>query len=111
MAPWLPASARRDDDAFASTPPAPPSRAVVVVSVLKGLVGNDEATVREFLADFLSAACAQAAEILACCAAEDHRGVGSVAHKLKAASRSVGALAVGDLCAELGNASRAGSAA
>jgi len=67
--------------------------------------------VREFLADFLSAARAQAAEILACCAAEDHRGVGSVAHKLKAASRSVGALAVGDLCAELGNASRAGSAA
>lgn len=110
MAPWLPASARRDDDAFASTPPAPPTRAVVVdVSVLKGLADDDEAIVREFLADFLSAARAQAAEIVACCAAEDHRGVGSVAHKLKASSRSVGALALGDLCAELENASRAGS--
>ncbi len=112
MARWLPAVAATGNLAIASAPPsAAPAGDVVDVSVLKGLVGGDDATVREFLAEFLSAARAQAAEILACCAAEDHRRVGSVAHKLKASSRSVGALALGDLCAELENASRAGSRA
>ncbi|MGZ8260007.1 MAG: MHYT domain-containing protein, partial [Caldimonas sp.] len=113
MARWLPAAGARDAVAIAAAPaPAAASRADIVdVSVLKSLVGDDDATVREFLAQFLSVARAQAAEILACCAAEDHRGIGPVAHKLKASSRSVGALALGDLCAELENASRAGSRA
>jgi CheY-like chemotaxis protein/HPt (histidine-containing phosphotransfer) domain-containing protein len=81
------------------------------VSVLKSLVGDDMGTVREFLSDFLHAARSQAAEIIESCEAEDNRRVGAVAHKLKASSRSVGALALGDLCAELGNASRTGSRA
>jgi two-component system sensor histidine kinase/response regulator len=109
MARWLPAAGPPDAVAIAPSPATAPRADIVDVSVLKSLVGDDDATVREFLAEFLSAARAQAAEILACCAAEDHRGLGSVAHKLKASSRSVGALALGDLCAELENASRAGS--
>jgi CheY-like chemotaxis protein/HPt (histidine-containing phosphotransfer) domain-containing protein/two-component sensor histidine kinase len=84
---------------------------VVDVSVLKSLVGDDVDTVREFLAEFLHSARTQAAEIIASCEAHDTDGVGAVAHKLKASSRSVGAVALGDLCAELENASRAGSQA
>ncbi|HEX7439611.1 MAG TPA: ATP-binding protein [Caldimonas sp.] len=83
----------------------------VDVSVLKRLVGDDADTVREFLAEFLQIARAQAAELIASCEAEDNRCVGMVAHKLKASSRSIGALTLGDLCAELENTSRAGGKA
>ena len=84
------------------------SGVAVDVSVLKSLVGDDAGTVHEFLAEYLNTARAQAAEIVAGCDAECNSRVGAVAHKLKASSRAVGALALGDLCAELENASRAG---
>jgi two-component system, sensor histidine kinase and response regulator len=38
--------------------------------------------------------------------AEDFARLGSIAHELKSSSRSVGALNLGDLCAELENACR-----
>lgn len=57
----------------------------------------------------LASARMQAAEILASCAASDGDRVGFIAHKLKSSSRSVGALALGDLCADLENAGHAGS--
>ncbi|HEY4956510.1 MAG TPA: ATP-binding protein [Caldimonas sp.] len=107
---WLPhPDAAPTASALPAPAPAAATRRAVDVSILKELVGDDDATVREFLSDFLNAARAQAAEICAACDAEDNLRVGSVAHKLKASSRSVGALALGDLCAELENASRAGS--
>ena len=86
----------------------PAASAAVDISVLKSLVGDDMDTVREFLAEFLHSARTQAAEIIASCEAHDTDAVGAVAHKLKASSRSVGALALGDLCAELEDAGRAG---
>ena len=64
---------------------------------------------RGFLSELLATARAQAAKILASCATSDNARVGFVAHKLKSSSRSVGALALGDLCADLENASHAGS--
>lgn len=39
------------------------------------------------------------------------REAGAIAHKLKSSSRSVGAIALGDLCAELENAGKAGGLA
>ena len=42
-------------------------------------------------------------------AADDVRQIGSIAHKLKSSSRAVGAVTLGDLCAELENACRTGS--
>ena len=110
---WLPHAAR----GAAPVPPLPKADAEradgspVDVSVLESLVGDDAGTVREFLAEYLNSARAQAAEIVAGCDAEDNSRVGAVAHRLKASSRSVGALALGDLCAELENASHAGSCA
>jgi two-component system sensor histidine kinase/response regulator len=88
--------------------PSGAASAAIDVSVLKSLVGDDMDTVREFLAEFLHSARSQAAEIIASCEANDTDSVGAIAHKLKASSRSVGALALGDLCAELEDASRAG---
>ena len=49
-----------------------PAAVVVDVEVLKSLVGDDMATVREFLAEFLVAARGQAAEIVDACEAEDN---------------------------------------
>ncbi len=83
--------------------------AAIDVGVLKSLVGDDAEIVREFLADYLASARRSATELRAAQAADDIRVIGAIAHKLKSSSRSVGALAFGDLCAELENASRTGT--
>ena len=113
---WMPVTGAAAAVMVAAAAAAPaerarPGRLPVDVSVLKSLVGDDMATVCDFLSQFLDSARAQAAEISASCDREDNRRVGAVAHKLKASSRSVGALALGDLCAELENVSVAGSKA
>ncbi|MEO8523967.1 MAG: ATP-binding protein [Caldimonas sp.] len=106
---WLPWAARHEPPVPAFPPTnAAGSSSVVDVSVLKSLVGDDEDTVREFLSEFLRSARSHVSEILAACDAGDVALVGSVAHKLKGSSRSVGAIALGDLCAELENFSRSG---
>ncbi|MEO8525533.1 MAG: ATP-binding protein, partial [Caldimonas sp.] len=81
----------------------------VDVAVLESLVGNDPATVSELLADYRQAAEQLGAEMRAAHAVDDVRQIGSIAHKLKSSSRAVGAIALGDLCAELENACRTGS--
>ncbi|MDP2306448.1 MAG: PAS domain S-box protein [Pseudomonadota bacterium] len=102
---WLPS---------ASGPGAsPPERADVVaptvrhpvdVDVLRALVGGDEATVRDLLSEYLVAARLSDAELQLGLAADDVRSVASTAHKLKSASRSVGAIPLADACVALENA-------
>jgi len=82
----------------------------VDVNVLKKLVGDDEAMIREFLHDFRLSAAKIAAELRAACAAGETAAAGAHAHKLKSSSRSVGALALGELCAEMEKAGKAGDA-
>ncbi len=81
---------------------------LVDVSLLKQLVGEDQATVHEFLAEYLKSAGKLLQEIRAAHAAGDIRHVSAVAHKLKSSSRSVGALVLGDLCAGMENAGKEG---
>lgn len=81
------------------------------LAVLKGLVGDDDKIVREFLADYQASARRLAAQLRTACTAEELLQVGAIAHKLKSASRSVGALAMGELCAGLESAGRAGNKA
>jgi CheY-like chemotaxis protein/HPt (histidine-containing phosphotransfer) domain-containing protein len=81
--------------------------ALVDVSILKGLVGDDEETVCNFLSDYLGSGLAYASELRAAFTAEDIRRIGDISHKFKSSSRSVGALTLGDLCAELENAAKA----
>ncbi|MDP1647813.1 MAG: response regulator [Rubrivivax sp.] len=81
----------------------------VDISVLQSMVGDDRATVHEFLADYLASARRLAGEMRAALAAGNTRYVCSIAHKLKSSSRSVGAMALGDLCAELENFGKTGN--
>lgn len=85
-----------------------PASVPVDVNVLKALVGDDEATVRDFLNDFRIRAGAIAVELRTACAAGQAAAAGALAHKLKSSSRSVGALALGELCEEIEQAGKAG---
>jgi PAS domain S-box-containing protein len=100
-------------DAADSAPdeqPDPPRAAQALdAGVLKGLVGEDPEIVREFLADYRTSARRLATELHTARAANDMRQIGIIAHKLKSSSRSVGAIALGDVCAELENACRGGT--
>ncbi len=73
----------------------------VDVNVLKSLVGNDDATLRDFLHEFQISAAKIADELRTACAAGQAAVAGAAAHKLKSSARSVGALALGELCAEM----------
>lgn len=84
---------------------------VVDIGVLKALVGDDDDAVHELLAEFHTTARQQTEELRRAVSAGDFGLVGSVAHKLKSSSRSVGALALGDACAELENAAKNGEKA
>ena len=82
----------------------------VDVNVLKKLVGDDEKIIREFLHDFRLSAAKIAAELRTACTAGQAAAAGALAHKLKSSARSVGALALGELCAGMEQAGKAGDA-
>ena len=83
----------------------------VDVKVLKALIGDDEAMIREFLHDFRLSAAKIAVELRTACAAGQAAAAGALAHKLKSSARSVGALALGELCAAMEKAGKAGDTA
>jgi signal transduction histidine kinase/CheY-like chemotaxis protein/HPt (histidine-containing phosphotransfer) domain-containing protein len=76
------------------------------VAVLKRLVGDDPAILHDFLSDYARTAAQAVDEVRTAAAAKDLAQVAATAHKLKSSSRSVGALSLGDLCAELENAGK-----
>ncbi|SFN76391.1 PAS domain S-box protein [Nitrosospira briensis] len=87
---------------------APAGEKPVDVSVLEALVGNDPAVISEFLQDFRTSSGKIAAELRAACEAGQAEAAGASAHKLKSSARSVGALALGERCAEMERAGKAG---
>ncbi len=103
---WMPAI----DETGASLLPSAVDRqapaTAIDVAVLKNLVGDDEDIVRELLVDYLASAQQLTNDLRADFNVGNTSHVASTAHKLKSSSRSVGALALGDLCAELENACR-----
>ena len=107
---WLPGDDGNTVPADLAQEPRQSNESPVVVAVnlavLQGLVGDDPQTVRELLSDYRGCARQLATELRAARGADKSRRVGAIAHKLKSSSRSVGALALGDLCAELENACR-----
>ena len=104
LARWLPGAAADSaaTNATSAVPPAP-TFASLDVSVLAALVGDDPATLREFLLDFRASAATIAAELSAACAAGDAARAGALAHKLKSSARSVGALALGETLRRTGS--------
>jgi CheY-like chemotaxis protein/HPt (histidine-containing phosphotransfer) domain-containing protein len=115
---WLPIVASDPilDEPPSTEPASPtlPSAAVsgaVDVNVLRALIGNDDALIREFLQDFRVSAAKIAVELRPACDAGEAAAAGALAHKLKSSARSVGALALGELCAELEKAGNGGDTA
>ena len=70
-------------------------------STLATLVGDKPAILRRLLEKFLQSAKLQVAEIVNASQADGTHTVGDVAHSLKSAARSVGALAMGAICQDL----------
>jgi PAS domain S-box-containing protein len=105
---WLiPSMPPEPDRQAAQAEPEAPSAPAVDFTVLASLVGDDNAIIRELLTDYLASVRRLTPELRQHAAKGNARDVGSIAHKLKSSSRSVGALALGDLCNELENAGRA----
>jgi len=90
-------------DAAWSSPPthATPEDPVLHLARMRETVGDDESVIRRLLRQFLLSTRTLSAELSAALDAEDVAQVGRLAHRLKSASRSVGALALGDHCAAL----------
>jgi CheY-like chemotaxis protein/HPt (histidine-containing phosphotransfer) domain-containing protein len=80
----------------------------VDVNILKALIGDDEATIRDFLHEFRASAEKIAVDLRIACAAGQAKAVTDLTHKLKSSARSVGALALGELCAEMEKSGKAG---
>jgi len=96
---WLP-----NEAGTATLLPISPSQAehlTLELASLKELVGEDAETIREFLTDFRVSARQLADELGKAHSAGDLNQVVASAHKFKSAARSVGALALADLCVEL----------
>jgi two-component system sensor histidine kinase/response regulator len=110
---WMPAPATAQIIKLvtpAAAPVVPVSQKPVDVKVLEQLVGDDPAVIGEFLQDFRDSAAKIGIELRAAYEAGDTVAAGVAAHKLKSSARSVGALALGELCAEMERAGKAGDA-
>jgi PAS domain S-box-containing protein len=70
----------------------------VDISVLKSLVGEDDAVLHDLLQGFQAGTSRIAADLRAACAAGHAMAARAAAHKLKSSARAVGALALGELC-------------
>jgi len=82
------------------------NEAPVNVHVLEGFVGNDPEIIKDMLHDYRLSATQTAAELRTALLNNQLTAVGLIAHKLKSSSRSVGALKLGDICAEIEQAGR-----
>ena len=85
-------------------------RAVAVdVAVLESLIGSDPGVILEFLNDFQVSAAKIALDLKAACAERMPGKASEQAHKLKSSARTVGASALGELCAQIETAGKAGN--
>ena len=85
--------------------------AVVDIGVLKSIVGDDRETVQALLMEYIECSAELAEQLHEHLATGRAREAASVAHKLKSSSRSIGALPLGELCAEIEAAASQGDAA
>lgn len=76
-------------------------------SALKSVFGDDEATFKEILKEFVEPATSNVSEIEASFSDRSADGVAKAAHKLKSSARSVGANELADLCLTLESAGKA----
>jgi len=90
---------------------AAPRLAIWSPATLTALVGDNPGMHKRLLGKFLVNSEQQVAQINAAATTHDSGTVADVAHALKSAARSVGALELGELCQRLETAGRAGDGA
>ena len=93
-----------------AVPSTPAALATWNPATLTALVGDNPGMHKRLLGQFLLNVEHQVAEMIKFAAAHDTHSLTSVAHTAKSAARSVGALALGELCQSLETAGRAGDA-
>ncbi len=108
---WLPAAGDTHRRQQATPTATADSTVPVEAGILAGLVGDDPAAQRRILGIFCGNLPVTAGELRDACEAGDVARAGEAAHKLKSSARSIGALSLGNLCAEMEQAGRAGDAA
>ena len=85
-------------------------QSIVDINVLKSIVGDDHETVQALLVEYVECSAGLAAQLQAHLNEGRARDAASIAHKLKSSSRSIGALPLGELCAEIEATSSRGDA-
>lgn len=99
---WLPASLPSTESVLTAAEQTTEEMGMLLnPQVLSELVGGDEQVMNELLADYLESARNHAQTIIQAWSDRDLNLIAGVAHKLKSSSRSVGALPLGELCAQL----------
>ncbi len=96
---WLPPAKRVEVPAAVQA--SGPVHSSLNVQVLRDLVGNDEAFISHFLQEFRRSLAQAAPGIVEACNALDGARLSAATHKLKSAARSVGAIPLGTVCADL----------
>lgn len=111
---WLPAQPADDskdvpagEAGNSSTGGSPVSGAVLDLSTLTNMVGEDPALINRFLTKFKTTTLETAQAIHNAHVAHSAAGLRQAAHKLKSSARAVGAIALADLCQGLEKASKA----
>lgn len=110
---WLPSSDSSNppvaEETIASMPTVEaPELAVFDPGVLIKMLGNKPAIHRRLLEKFLGDTRERASTLFQACTARDAETVRKIAHSLKSAARSVGAMRLGDLFEQLEKAGKAG---
>lgn len=90
-------------EAPAAAPERERSRPDIDIQVLRDLIGDDTDTLNVLLADFRVSLGKSAEALHVAIAAADHEQIRRIAHKLKSSARSIGAMELGEICAELEN--------
>jgi CheY-like chemotaxis protein/HPt (histidine-containing phosphotransfer) domain-containing protein len=110
---WLPQSNPPSVQSAASPDAAADHGTLPVwnLATLTELLGDNPAMHQRLLGKFLINAQKQVDQIMLAASTQDTKTMADVAHALKSAARSVGALALGELCQHLEAAGRAGEAA
>ena len=103
---WLPIAAEPVPELTPTLAPQAAAAPAVDVNVLKALVGDDAALIREFLHEFRASSAGIAAQIRAACQGGQATAAGAAAHKLKSSAGSVGALELRERCAEIEQAGK-----
>jgi PAS domain S-box-containing protein len=73
----------------------------VNINILESLVGSDRVIIKEFLSDFLRDSREMVSELQNAVVDSKADEVRFIAHKLKSSARSIGALALGEWCAQM----------